>query len=438
MATIYLSTAYVPFLFRGSSNVEDPLSGYVQLPATEYVALVEDPHESARLRLELIRRATSSIEISYHTFSEGVYSSMFVSEILKAADRGVRVDFINDGIIGGLAFQSRGVAKVLNSHENINIYFYEPFSLVPYSWNNRLHDKYLLVDGVYLLTGGRNISDKTFMPDGFEKKVVYDRDILIIGEKGKGVLGELESYIEALLSSRYSHPMKERRKYGEEIERLIEEGEEVQRLHPELSGPIGQLAFFETESIDLIANPIGRGSKKSIIWNELLAMFEDEEDLIILQSPYVVLYPFQLEQFESLEAELEILTNSTKSTPNIPAYPHYLAKRYMLEDFSTIYEYAGEGSVHTKSFIIGDDISVIGSFNLDPRSLYLDTETVYVIRSREFNSHLRSVMEQWKELSNVRGVEGSEKREEGRVLVAFKYAFLRLLSIILFPLYILV
>ena len=39
-----------------------------------------------------------------------------------------------------------------------------------------------------------------------------------------------------------------------------------------------------------------------------------------------------------------------------------------------IWEYEGGYSYHGKSILIDDDLSVIGSFNMDMRSTYLDTE----------------------------------------------------------------
>lgn len=38
-----------------------------------------------------------------------------------------------------------------------------------------------------------------------------------------------------------------------------------------------------------------------------------------------------------------------------------------------VWEYEGGYSYHGKSVLIDDDISVVGSFNIDMRSVYLDT-----------------------------------------------------------------
>ena len=52
-----------------------------------------------------------------------------------------------------------------------------------------------------------------------------------------------------------------------------------------------------------------------------------------------------------------------------------------------------------KSILIDDNISVIGSFNVDMRSVYLDTELMLVIDSREINSQLNEAMESYEHIA---------------------------------------
>lgn len=388
----YIGLAYIPFLFRGKGGDIKPSSFFCSpKEANEMVSLLENPQEAGMMRLELIRKAKETIDISYHTFSEGVYSSLFVNELFNAAERGVRIRFLNDGIVGGFRSSAKRTARALSSYENITVALYEPFNLNPYSWNNRLHDKYLLVDGQRLITGGRNISDKTFMPDDFKGHVVFDRDILIAGERGKGVIKEAEAYIDKLWSCPYVKKMKRHKRDERYIEKLKEEGKRNKILHPEFFKHPDEVHFFSADGIHIVSNPIGRGSKKPVIWNELLELMRNSNGDIIIQSPYIVLFNSQIKELMALEKNITFYTNSSDSTPNLPAFPHYLPKRDNLDVFSDIFEYVGKGSVHTKTYVIGDDLSVIASFNLDPRSLHLDTETAYVIRSEEFNKHLRSL-----------------------------------------------
>ena len=44
-----------------------------------------------------------------------------------------------------------------------------------------------------------------------------------------------------------------------------------------------------------------------------------------------------------------------------------------------VYEYVGTQALHTKTVLAGDTLSIVGSCNLDMRSVYLDTEMMLFI-----------------------------------------------------------
>ena len=50
-------------------------------------------------------------------------------------------------------------------------------------------------------------------------------------------------------------------------------------------------------------------------------------------------------------------------------------------------------------YALNDDLSVIGSFNMDMRSTYLDTELMLVIRSKEINKQLEDGMMEYESVS---------------------------------------
>ena len=54
----------------------------------------------------------------------------------------------------------------------------------------------------------------------------------------------------------------------------------------------------------------------------------------------------------------------------------------------SLYEYMGRHSTHGKSLIIDDDIAVVGSYNFDCRSTYVDTETMLVVQGKEITKQL--------------------------------------------------
>ncbi len=60
------------------------------------------------------------------------------------------------------------------------------------------------------------------------------------------------------------------------------------------------------------------------------------------------------------------------------AYTAYSGDRKtILKMVDNLWEYQGENSLHAKTYLIDDRMAVIGSYNLDPRSEYIDTETCW-------------------------------------------------------------
>ena len=88
-----------------------------------------------------------------------------------------------------------------------------------------------------------------------------------------------------------------------------------------------------------------------------------------------------------------LMTNSVANNGNpFGASDYKKNKEKLLETGITVYEYEGGVSYHGKSITIGDDIDIVGSFNMDMRSAYLDTELMLVIDSKGVNSQSQGHM----------------------------------------------
>ena len=88
------------------------------------------------------------------------------------------------------------------------------------------------------------------------------------------------------------------------------------------------------------------------------------------------------------------MINAVENGANVVASGDYLYHRgEVLSTGVKLLEYAGGKSYHGKAVAIDDCLSVIGSFNMDLRSTYLDTELMLVIRSPEINAELRGYMD---------------------------------------------
>ena len=68
-------------------------------------------------------------------------------------------------------------------------------------------------------------------------------------------------------------------------------------------------------------------------------------------------------------------------------------------------------------------MAIVGSYNLDPRSAYIDTELMLAIDSVEFTQHLKQVQEEYRQQSLEVGRDGaysSGSPWEARAVPVFK------------------
>ena len=112
--------------------------------------------------------------------------------------------------------------------------------------------------------------------------------------------------------------------------------------------------------------------------------------------------------------EIKILTNSLASNDNFEAFNGYQrVRKSLLKIGVQIYEFKPDAQIrkkvmteqmhgkldtppiftlHAKSMVIDDKITVIATFNLDPRSANLNTESITVIPSTEIAKRVKAGM----------------------------------------------
>lgn len=367
---------------------------------THRVVLLEHGQESAIARLDLIKNAEETIDVTYYTVNEGVAASVFFASILDAADRGVQVRVLLDGMFHNLRGTLKDMKYAFSQHPNIELKLYEPFQLwKPWTWQNRLHDKLIVVDQQQAIIGGRNMGDKYFASNG-NKGVTKDRDVLILNVENseEGTAHQLDHYFDLMWNHHFSkEPVKTL------SERKIKKGDrKAEELHAiyssikEESSIDWMAKSIPVDRITLIHNPLERFNKHPTVWKELVTLMIDAESSIFVQSPYIIPTKRMFAYFPDTKADMEvmILTNSMAASPNIPAFSGYYNKRKsIIQNGVELYEYQGPASLHAKTFIIDERISIIGSFNIDARSAFLSTESMVIIEGEAFAKQLRNEME---------------------------------------------
>ncbi len=402
---LYLAAVVVPYALPAEVDPDfwagfsaSDFYGDGSLSGPDRACYVGDPQQAFTLRLALIASAEERIDISSYSTAAGETTALFWGALLDAADRGVQVRVVLDAMFCGLGGSEEATAAALWSHPNVELYYFNPFSLLrPGAINSRLHDKYFIVDGKLLLLGGRNIADNYFAPDSYEGAVSYDHDVLVWRSgRGESVIDDVLRYCDSVCANELTAPAFDRLS-SRQLSRAETRGGELRALYAACSVPEAPtdeelLAMTApTDKISLISNPVTAEKKQPLILAQLLALASQTDGAVLFQSPYTVLGRDARRDFLALteEREVGLLTNSLASTPNPPAFSAYLWDRTALARSGlSIYEYQSRDSIHGKAAFIGDRLTAVGSWNLDERSIYIDTEVMLVIDSAPFQQQM--------------------------------------------------
>jgi phosphatidylserine/phosphatidylglycerophosphate/cardiolipin synthase-like enzyme len=173
-----------------------------------------------------------------------------------------------------------------------------------------------------------------------------------------------------------------------------------------------QESLIWLDSVSFISDAPGKNagnqglSGGGVTTDQLIGLVKNATTSIDIQSPYLI--TTELSQGLFAEAvkrgvRVRILTNSLASTDNVEAFSSYQSSRaQLLATGVEIYEFRPDAAernqmmtsvlnekpehqpifgLHAKSMVIDGDITVIGTFNLDPRSANLNTECLFIIPS---------------------------------------------------------
>ncbi|MDL2300610.1 phospholipase D family protein [Clostridiaceae bacterium OttesenSCG-928-D20] len=375
----------------------------INLSETERISVIEENENALIWRLRLIESAEEEIILSSFDFRADETGTSVMAALYNAAERGVKIRLLLDGFSNAISLRSSGSFNALLSNSNTEIKYYNKINLLlPWKLNYRMHDKYLIIDQSAYVLGGRNTND-LFLGKG-SRRYSIDREILVYNEQKDGSLNRLMDYFEYIWDLEESEEISIRcseKSLAEGKALLKGEYEGFESRYPESFLKIDwENESFSVESVDIISNSPRAKTKSPVIWNNIINYMKNADDIFI-QSPYLILGKQMYNDLNDIgDKNPEVLTNSLEGGVNLWGVADYLNnKEKLLETGITIYEYLGEQSLHTKTILLDEDISIIGSYNLDMRSTYLSTETMLIIKSRELNQALRKSCESYTEQS---------------------------------------
>lgn len=410
--------------------------------SNERVLNIENNDEALIWRLRLIENARSELVFTTFELGDDRSGREIMAALYNASQRGVRVRIIIDGFNAFFRLNNSDRFKALASAPNVEVKLYNEFSLLsPWELNYRMHDKLLVADGFAYILGGRNTND--LFLGNYREHYNLDRDILVYSENSQGgSVDAVKCYFEELWALDACTPLE----HGLKDSELDFAREGLVECYRDLKLERGQLLTavdwvgktFEAERIELLTNPVNVGNKSPELWHSLSLLMQTGKEIRI-QTPYIICDNEMYKTLASLTeggARVSVMTNAIENGANPWGCSDYLNQKERIYSCGVgVYEFLGGQSLHSKTVLIDDNISVVGSFNLDFRSAYIDTETMLVIDCPELNSRLKACFD---DAVNVCKFVSEEETSYGRdykekEIPFLKRAFLTVFRIIIIP-----
>lgn len=331
-----------------AANQSRYITNYAHCPiyentTSEYLNLGERKFE--RL-IEELKKAQHYIFLEYFIIEEGIMWNTILDILKEKASQGVDVRVIYDDF-GCLFLLPSGYDKKLEAM-GIKCCVFNPFiPILTMRMNNRNHRKICIIDGHTAFTGGINLADEYI--NAVEKYGHWKDTALII--KGDAVWSFTVMFL-----SMWDYLRKTNEDY------------ELFRPHVHYHEPFKGDGYVQPYTDCPLDNEL-------VGETVYLNLINNAKDYVYINTPYLILdneMIMSLSQAAKRGVDVRILTPHHGDK----WYVHGVTRsnyRALIDNGVNIYEYT-PGFVHAKTFVVDDEYAVVGTINLDYRSLYLHYE----------------------------------------------------------------
>ncbi|MGE3446258.1 MAG: cardiolipin synthase [Microbacteriaceae bacterium] len=321
-----------------------------------------------------IRQAEKTVHAEFYILSLDDTTRPFFDALQDAHDRGVKVRVLLDHL-GNFPYPGyrRTIRWLKKSGVRWHLMLpFQPWRLLVQRPDLRNHRKLLVIDGEVAFTGSQNIIETPYQKRGNHRRGLHWKDYMVRFE------GPVVAGLDALfLTDWYSET-------GDLLERE--------------AAPARKTGGGDIDCQVVPSGPGFPGENNLRMFNSLVYAAQER---IILVSPYFVpddsmLYAITTAAQSGLDVQLFV------SEIGDQFFVFHAQRSYyeqLLRAGVRIFRYARPTILHAKHFTIDDQVSVIGSSNLDMRSFTLDLEVSVMVRGGRFLEQLRAIEDDYRSSS---------------------------------------
>lgn len=303
------------------------------------VRYLETGQEKFRLMLEELEKAEEFIFLEYFIIAEGVMWGSVLEKLAEKAKQGVEVRVMYDGTNEYNSLTPQYHRKL--SELGIKTSVFSPLTpILSTYYNYRDHRKILVIDGKVSFTGGINLADEYI---GLKDKFGKWKDCAIM-LRGEAVKSMTLQFLQLWAATGNDTAFEKYLHYPGDVKQS--EG----YVAPYGDSPLDELQVGKMVLMDMLY----RAKRYVHIKTPYLILDSELENALIYASG------------RGLDVSIIMPGIPDKKVPYALAKTHY-AK--LIKAGVRIYEFK-EGFVHSKVFVSDDQEAVVGTINLDYRSLY--------------------------------------------------------------------
>ncbi|TNF30651.1 MAG: hypothetical protein EP319_04295 [Deltaproteobacteria bacterium] len=385
----------------------------------EFMVLNDGPAAFAK-RIEMIERARESIDFEYFMYNRDETARILTHALLKKHAEGVKIRMLIDKS-PFLFFNDYDATELLKA--GIEVKYYNRKSILRVkSYQFRNHKKVLIIDGKEALLGGRNLGDEYFF--NYKNYNYNDRDAWFAGPIVENVREtfnyfwnhkvseDAEKKVRPMASLRrlgpalrkkYFQQLRIYKKHTKEAKAFMTEDEKIlERREHIMETGLKQLESYPTflcNDIEYASDgPGGSGNARymgELIYEKMTNVTHDLE----IESPYFVTRDRERELYSIILAkgvDVKLFTNSIRSSDNILIVNNFnhridfftqkgmdVSIHYgnpVNKPWEILKEHALKNpwGTHAKTVVFDKKDTLIGSYNLDPRSFLYSAENAII------------------------------------------------------------
>lgn len=331
------------------------------------------------------RRAEKTIDIEYFIFADDSIAHLTLKELEVAAKRGVKIRLIIDGYKDyerGYGYDSPRLDSLKSM--KIETFIFDPWRHPYLCHVARDHKKIVVIDNEIGYIGGLNVADYYIVGNPDIYGGWRDTHIRIKGEAAKGMTWLFEKSLKMIKESCYK---------GE--------------LSADLENQENQKEIFSGDNEDLLNKVVyfersrENRRKKAETRNAIIAALNSAKDTLRIVTPYFLpthTVRKALKNAVDRGVHVEILFSKVGDMPILSVGNYHFAKN-LAKRGAEVFLYKGAFH-HSKIIMIDGVVSMVGSANMNSRSLRWDYEASCFVFHTETTEELNRIFEEDKTQSD--------------------------------------